>query len=179
MFRHYLSFLYTRVRSRNPKRKILLTSNTLPWSICLLLQRERDDKKCGRGQAHSVLINDTRLIFSDCSNQSEIAIKEHSWNWALGSDIRRGEQGVRDSVTQEALSVCYSSPFRDDSSSGKPVLTSTGWENCSGYEEAIFLWIDVCVSFQFHRSRVCNQSSAPTQTRWGPLASQSVGAGMR
>ena len=61
------------------------------------------------------------------------------------------------------FSNTYSSPFRGDSSSGKPVLTSTGWENCSGYEEAVFLWIDVCVSFQFHRSRVCNQSSAPTQ----------------
>ena len=48
-------------------------------------------------------------------------IKEHAWNWALGSDIRRGEQGVRDSVMQEAPSVCYSCPFRGDSSSGKPV----------------------------------------------------------
>ena len=112
---------------------------------------------------HSVLIRDTWLIFSDCSNQSEMEIKEHSWSCALNSDIRRGEQGVRASVMQEAPSVCYSSPFRGDSSSGKPVLTSTGWENCSGYEEAVFLWIDVCVSFQFHRSRVCNQSSAPTQ----------------
>ena len=125
---------------------------------------------------HSVLINYTQLIFSDLSNQSEMEIKEHACNWALGSDIRRGEQGVRDSVMQEAPSVCYSCPFRGDSSSGTPVLTSTGWDNCSEYGEGLMLWNDVCVRFQFHRSRVCNQSSAPTQTRWGPLASQSVGA---
>ena len=83
---------------------------------------------------HSVLIRDTWLIFSDCSNQSEMEIKEHSWSCALNSDIRRGEQGVRASVMQETPSVCYSSPFRGDSSSGKPVLTSTGWEDRPQYE---------------------------------------------